>query len=239
MLLAGCGEKKRAKVRIPAPPPISTPEPQLEPQAEPRPSPSDTVIGDGTPSGTIPPDWKPIYVETGIASWYGPPYHNRRGSNGEVFDTNRMTAAHRTLPLNSVVRVTNLTTHRSALVRITDRGPFIAGRVLDLSAAAAKKLDVWRPGLAEVKIEVLRTPVPIDEGGRWCVQIGAFGDVKNARDLKQKLARKYPASRVLEFAGPTGEWLRVRVAEDNKQMAQQLAHATDTPEGAVFLVRLD
>src|SRR6185295_8815809 len=104
---------------------------------------------------------KPISVETGKASWYGAPYHNRRSSNGEIYDMHSLTAAHRTLPLGSIVRVTNVKTGHSAVVRITDRGPFVEGRILDLSLAAAKKVDVWLPGTARVKMEVLKTPTPL------------------------------------------------------------------------------
>jgi rare lipoprotein A len=178
-------------------------------------------------------------VETGIASWYGPPYHNRRGANGEVFDMNQLTAAHRTLPLNSVARVTNVKTGRSAIVRITDRGPFIEGRMLDLSLAAAKAVDVWRPGTALVKLEVMHTPTPIADGGRWCVQIGAFDDKREASQLKNRLMRRYHTAQVLQFTGPTGDWLRIRVQDDDKRRAEEVAHQTSTPEGAVFLVRLD
>ena len=90
------------------------------------------------PSPRCPEGAKPIATETGLASWYGPPYHNRRGSNGEVYNMHAMTAAHRTYPLGSIVRVTNVKTGATALVRITDRGPFIPGRILDLSLAAAQ-----------------------------------------------------------------------------------------------------
>ena len=93
---------------------------------------------------------------------------------------NAMTAAHRTLPLGSIVRVTNLKTGHTALVRITDRGPFIPGRVLDLSLAAARKLDVYLPGIAEVKVEVMQTPAPLETGGKWAVQIGGFPDEDEA-----------------------------------------------------------
>ena len=86
----------------------------------------------------MPKGAKPIYVETGLASWYGPPYHNQRGANGEIYDQNRMTAAHRTLPMNSVVRVTNESTKHSAIVRITDRGPFIEDRIIDLSLGSGQ-----------------------------------------------------------------------------------------------------
>ncbi len=231
LLLTGCGgNKKSAKVKVPPPPTI-----QQEPDKR----------ADGKkPSAAIdgydfPPDAKPIYVETGIASWYGPPYHNRKGANGEVFDTNKLTAAHRTLPLNSIARVTNVKTGDSAIVRITDRGPFIEGRMLDLSLAAAKAVDVWRPGLATVKLEVMQAPSDIDEGGRWCVQIGAFTDKKEAAKLTDKLTRRYHTAQVLQFTGPTGDWVRIRPMNDDKKRAEEVAHDTKAAQGAVFLVRLD
>jgi rare lipoprotein A len=195
--------------------------------------------GPAQPAARIKPGAPPIYTETGVASWYGPPYHNRRGSNGEIFDMHALTAAHRTLPLNSVARVTNLQTGHSATVRITDRGPFIKGRMLDLSLAAAKQVDVWRPGTARVKLEVLESPSPINTGGRWCVQIGAFSSKRGAAAYKEKLQHRYRNAQVLQFTGPTGEWVRVRVAEDDKQRAEQIVREAQTPEGAVFLVRLD
>ena len=123
---------------------------------------------------SVPEGTKPLSVETGKASWYGAPYHNRRSSNGEVYDMHQLTAAHRTLPLGSTVRVTNLKTGHSTVVRITDRGPFVQGRIVDLSLAAAKQADIWQAGVAQVRLEVLRTPVPFDHGGRWAVQIGSF-----------------------------------------------------------------
>ena len=150
-----------------------------------------------------------------------------------------MTAAHRTLPLNSIARVTNVKTGESVLVRITDRGPFVNDRIIDLSRAAARKLSVFQHGTALVKIEVLETPAPIAEGGRWCVQIGAFADAEDARKLKEKLARRYRTAKVLQFTSPVGgDWLRVRVAEDDKKRAQEVMRETHT-EANIFLVRLD
>jgi len=151
----------------------------------------------------------------------------------------QLTAAHRTLPLNTVVRVVNLASGRSVLVRITDRGPFVEGRILDLSLAAAKQIDVWRPGVARVRLEVLRSPLPLDAGGRWAVQIGAFDDPQDAARLKEKLARRYPSARVLQFRGPTGEWLRIRVPDDDRRRAQEVARSLHSLPGGVFLVRLD
>jgi len=189
---------------------------------------------------SIPMGATPIATETGKASWYGPPYHNRRGSNGEVYNMHAMTAAHRTLPLGSIVRVTNLKTEHSALVRITDRGPFIPGRVLDLSLAAARKLDVYQPGIAEVKVEVMETPAPLDSGGKWAVQIGSFPDEAVAIEFADHLSRRYRTAKVLRFASPAGGWwIRIRVFDDDHDRAQQMVAETRTSEGAVFLVRLD
>jgi rare lipoprotein A len=183
---------------------------------------------------------KPLSVETGKASWYGTPYHNRRGSNGQVYDMYELTAAHRTLPLGSTVRVTNLKTGHSTIVRITDRGPFVEGRIVDLSLAAAKQADIWQAGVAEVRLEVLRTPVPFDRGGRWAVQIGAFRGAETANALADQLSRRYRNAKVLRFSSPVGDWwLRVRVLEDERKRAEEIARDTRTREGNVFLVRLD
>ncbi|MGA9391663.1 MAG: septal ring lytic transglycosylase RlpA family protein [Candidatus Sulfotelmatobacter sp.] len=189
---------------------------------------------------TVPGSAHPISTEIGKASWYGPPYHNRLGSNGEVYNMHAMTAAHRTLPLGCIVRVTNLKTKHTALVRITDRGPFVPGRILDLSLAAAHKVDVYRPGVAEVKVEVMQTPAPLETGGKWAVQIGSFAHEREADELADHLTRRYRTAKVQHFGSPIGDWwVRVRVLNDDRKRAQQVAAETNTPEGAVFLVRLD
>lgn len=229
VVLCGCHKNSAAK-HIP-PPPTVTPAP-----APPAATASATK---SAPEPTVSSKTKPIYVETGWASWYGPQYHNHKGSNGEIYDQNGLTAAHRTIPLNSTVRVTNETTKHTVVVRITDRGPFIADRIIDLSLAAAKAVDVWQPGTAMVKVEVLSAPAPIEEGGRWCVQIGAFQSEDEARKLKEKLQDRYQTAKVVQFTGPTGEWVRIRPEGDNKQKAQEVASKTHVKEGSVFLVRLD
>ncbi len=227
LLFPGCGGHKTARSqRVPPPPTVAAEEPAPE-SANPPPEPG------------ISRSTKPIYVETGMASWYGPPYNRRRGANGEIYNQNAMTAAHRTLPLNSMVRVTNLSTGHAAVVRITDRGPFVEDRVVDLSLAAAKAVDVWRPGTAEVKLEVLSAPAPIAQGGRWCVQIGAFHSERDARKLKEKLQDRYENANVIQFTGPTGEWVRIRPQGDDKGRAEEVASKTHVKEGGVFLVRLD
>jgi rare lipoprotein A len=247
LFASACGHPKQARVNVPPPPPpvSSTEPPPVEPgesstASPPRKIPTETEGTDSLAEPTIPVDATPFATETGLASWYGPPYHNRRGSNGEIYNMHAMTAAHRTLPLGSIVRVTNLKTGHSALVRITDRGPFIPGRVIDLSLAAAHKLDVVQPGIAEVRVEVMQTPTPIDAGGKWAVQIGGFTDEDAAAKLADHLTRRYRTAKVLRFSSPAGDWwVRVRVLDDNHQRAQELAAETETTEGAVFLVRLD
>jgi rare lipoprotein A len=250
LLLTGCGHPKQARVEVP-PPPAAEPAPSSpKPPATSRPAgAAKSTLPAGPESSNesadlaepaIPADAKPLATETGRASWYGPPYHNRRGSNGEVYNMHAMTAAHRTLPLGSIVRVTNLKTGHTALVRITDRGPFISGRVLDLSLAAARKVDVYLPGIAEVRVDVMQTPVPIETGGKWAVQIGGFPDEEEATKLSDHLKRRYRTAKVLCFNSPAGDWwIRVRVLDDDRQRAKDLAAETETTEGAVFLVRLD
>jgi rare lipoprotein A len=240
-------------VNVPPPPPVTSPEPAPPASEEPTPSqpePGATAPQPSAPEAEvdpndpnlldIPADTVPLMVETGTASWYGAPYHNRRGSNGEIYNMHASTAAHRTLPLGSIVRVTNLKTGASTLVRITDRGPFVDGRVIDLSLAAAKKIDVWRAGLAQVKLEVLRTPAPIDIGGRWAVQIGSFSDEDSAAKLQDRLQRRYHTAKVLKFGSPVGDWwVRVRVLDDARSRAEAVVRDTQTDEGSIFLVRLD
>ncbi len=153
---------------------------------------------------------------------------------------NAMTAAHLTLPLGSIVRVTNIKTGHSGLVRITDRGPFVEGRILDLSLAAAKALDVYLPGTAMVRVEVLEAPAALDIGGRWCVQIGSFADEKGAAELAGRLQRRYQTAKVLKFPSPTGNWwVRVRVLDDDRERAQAMIRENEIEEAPAFLVRLD
>lgn len=245
LFLSACGHPKQAQVNVPPPPPpASTEEATASPtpslpgaQGKPIRKPEEAV---DLAEPVLPAGAKPIATETGLASWYGPPYHNRRGSNGEVYNMHAMTAAHRTYPLGSIVRVTNLKTGDVALVRITDRGPFIPGRVVDLSLAAAQKLDVYKPGVARVKVELMESSASAGSAGKWAVQIGGFPHEPAATKLADHLKRRYHTANVLCFASPAGDWwIRVRVRDDDHSRAEKLAAETQTPEGAVFLVRLD
>lgn len=112
-------------------------------------------------SARVPPPVKPARIgetQTGIASWYGVPYNGRRSANGEIYDMEKLTAAHRTFPFDTWVEVTNLSNDRRVDVRITDRGPFVDGRIIDLSLAAAREIDLVAPGIVRVRIKVIKKP---------------------------------------------------------------------------------
>jgi rare lipoprotein A len=248
LLAAGCSHRQQPVVASTASAPIMR-TPVVPPPTATAPEPP-VASGSGVVPANLPPadsesdaqkvaTGTPLYSEVGKASWYGPPYNRRRGANGQVYDQDAMTAAHRTLPMNSLLRVTNLQTGQAAIVRVTDRGPFVPDRVLDLSLASAKAVGVYRPGTAQVRIDVYETPAPIDQGGRWCVQIGAIPSEHEAKKIEEHLQKKYTTANVIEFTGPTGHWVRIRPAHDDKQRAIEIAGKDKFPEGNAYLVRLD
>ena len=212
-LLAGCGHHKQARVDVPVPPTIEVQRPPVakvpEKSAESKKlPPAKNEPEDATLS--VPANTVPLLTETGLASWYGAPYHNRRSSNGELYNMHAMTAAHRTLPLGSIVRVTNVKTGNSALLKITDRGPFVDGRIIDVSYAAAKQIDIWQPGVARVKLEVLQTPALIATGGRWAVQIGSFGKQKEASRPGGASGPPLPVRQGRQISKPSGRLVGAR-----------------------------
>ncbi|MGC1362810.1 MAG: septal ring lytic transglycosylase RlpA family protein [Silvibacterium sp.] len=231
LLITGCGHRAQT-ASVPAPP-------IANPSGYPQTAESQPTVPNSEEGAEEVPAGRPIYSETGMASWYGPPYNKRRGANGEVYDENAISAAHRTLPMGSLIRVTNLQTGQSAMMRITDRGPFVPDRTIDLSVGAAKALGVWRPGTARVRIDVYETPKPINEGGRWCVQIGAFSHEGAAKRLQENLAREYASASVIEFTGPTGHWVRIRPENGDRRLAVEIARSLRPKEGEAYLVRLD
>jgi rare lipoprotein A len=179
------------------------------------------------------------YIEEGVASWYGAPFHGRRTSNGETYDMHEMTAAHRTLPFGAVVRVTNLRNGKQTEVRINDRGPFVANRVIDLSEAAAQAIEMVGPGTAPVRLEIISGPNP--RVGFFGVQVGAFLSPENADRLKADLGGRYSSVSVVKFESANGTFYRVRVGRvASEDAARQLAiqlHSTE--QFTTFVVRLD
>jgi len=222
MAAAGCGHRTYTTR-----PPVQTPPVQPSP-----------------PSGPPPPiERQPAvagaYVETGVASWYGIPFDGHRTSNGEIYDMHTFTAAHRTLPFGSIVRVTNLTNGRQTQVRINDRGPFVANRIIDLSLAAAQAIEMVGTGTATVRLEVLTGPNP--RVGFFGVQVGAFQQESNAERLRADLAMRYSPVTIALYDSPNGLFYRVRVGRlPSEDAARQLADQLRANEQlTTFVVRLD
>ena len=178
-------------------------------------------------------------VETGVASWYGYPFHGRAAADGEIYLMEKLTAAHRTLPFNTWVRVVNLTNDKAVEVRIIDRGPFIDGRIIDLSHAAARALEMVGPGTAPVRLEVLRSPLAAP--GVFAVQVGAFRERENAQRYRRLMQTRYGAARVV-LRGGDPELYRVLVgSEASENGARSLAAQirAETGETSAFVVRVD
>jgi len=180
------------------------------------------------------------YTEEGNASWYGLPFHGRRASNGEVYDMHKFTAAHRTLPFDTVVRVTNLGNGKSTVVRITDRGPFVDNRIIDLSMAAAREIDSIGPGVVPVRLEILSSGID-PYSGFFTVQIGAFRDRANAERLRQRLNASYTPIFIQQYDSPDGLFYRVRVGKvPGEDAAHQFGEQLRNREGFTpMVVRLD
>ena len=183
---------------------------------------------------------KPGTTETGIASWYGNPYHGRRAANGEIYDMEKLTAAHRTLPFGARVRVTNLDNGMDVEVRINDRGPFVDGRVIDLSRAAARQIAMLGPGTARVRLLILGYELPDDSvGGEFAVQVGAFQEKPRAERLKRELERRFSPVELIPREGGVIQWRVVVGRRNSEQDALSLAAELRKVTGDAFVVRLD
>ena len=239
LLSAGCGGKR---------PVASHPPTNTQPSAAPADSaggatnpatPAAAAARPGKHSKT-PPAPAPVgYSEEGNASWYGLPFNGRRASNGEIYDMNKLTAAHRTLPFETVVRVTNLNNGKTTTVRITDRGPFVDNRIIDLSQAAAREIESISPGVVPVRLEVLGN---IDvRTGFFTVQVGAFRERANAERLRQRLSASYSPIFIQQIEAAQNSFYRVRVGKiSGEEAAQQYADQLRSKEGFTpFVIRLD
>ena len=223
--LASCSSR-----RVAAPPPSPAPPKSGKIPATQRPY---TVQGQTyTPLATA-----EGYQETGIASWYGPNFHGKRTSNGEVYDMESMTAAHKTLPMDTWVEVRNLETGKKIQVRINDRGPFVDGRVIDLSKAGARELGSLARGTANVEVVALGyrqlgtgvagrpavyVPPASYTAGDFSVQVGAFGDPANAQRLAARLRPDWGQVAVVSYDRGDQVFHRVRVGQV-KELAEAKA----------------
>jgi rare lipoprotein A len=208
LLLSACAHKKQA--RNPPPPPS-------------RPSAAPAVVGS---------------TENGIASWYGHPYDGRRAADGETYDMETLVAAHRTLPFNTWVRVYNLNNNKTVDVRIIDRGPFVDGRIIDLSHAAAQAIDMIGPGVAQVRLEIISSPASVAPAV-FGVQVGAYLNRANAERMRAQMQARYGNAQVVLEKG----YWRVFVGHEATEAgANGLAARIlqDSPEKKdAFVVRLD
>jgi peptidoglycan lytic transglycosylase len=218
ILLLGCGRKKA----------------KIVPAARNR-TPAATAT---PPTATATP---PVgSTESGLASWYGHPYHGRRAADGEIYDMETMVAAHRTLPFQTWVRVRNVENDKSVTVRIIDRGPFVEGRIIDLSHAAARTIDLIGPGVARVQVEVIGAP-PNPEPALFAVQVAAFREQANADRLEETLLAAYGSAKAVLRPGNPSVWRVLAGREQTQDAAELLANRIrqeqHVPEA--FVVRLD
>lgn len=225
LFLLSCGDKRTVRAAVPPTPTPKVPASQV-------PGPQVPASHGSVPSG----------AEVGLASWYGHPYHGRAAASGEVYDMEQFTAAHRTLPFGTLVRVLNLENSKTVDVRINDRGPFVDDRIIDLSHAAARSIDLIGPGTARVRVEVLQAPA-VPEPGYFAVQVGAFQNRDNAERLRAEMEARYGAARLVLRSGDPQLW-RVLVGRANTvdaagALASRIRAEQDGKLGQAFVIRDD
>lgn len=177
----------------------------------------------------------------GVASWYGKEFQGRKTSNGDIYDMYGLSAAHRTLPLGTVIEVVSMETSKSVVVKVNDRGPFVTGRILDLSYGAASSLGMVQKGTAEVKFRVVHTPV-LDDQAYYSIQAGAFSVRENAQQFKIRLENQFNLPvRVIPFDSPAGWIWRVRLGRfQNEAEAERSAERISKEDGVTpFILRED
>jgi rare lipoprotein A len=167
------------------------------------------------------------------------PYHGRRAANGEIYDMDKLTAAHRTLPFDTWVEVENLANGRKVKVRVTDRGPFVEGRIIDLSRAAAREIEMIGPGVVQVRLEVIAPVETLPPAGKYAVQVGAYLNRDNAERMRRTLGSSYGVCRLVRRDGPTVLWRVIIGDEASPEAAEALAARLREELGAVFVVRVD
>jgi len=176
-----------------------------------------------------PPD---AATQLGVASWYGHPFDGRLTANGEIYDMEKLTAAHRTFPFGTVVRIENLSNNKTVEVRINDRGPFVQGRIIDLSHAAAQ--DISMQGIANVRLSVLSKP-PTRDAEVYSVQVQSFAQRSDAERMRQHMEDKYGWARLV-FSQGDETWRVLVGMESTPESAQALAQQLEKEMGPVFVV---
>jgi rare lipoprotein A len=179
------------------------------------------------------------YSEEGLASWYGIPYHGRHAADGEIYDMETLVAAHRVLPFNTWLVVTNLSNNKAVKVRVIDRGPFVSGRIIDLSKAAAREIGLLGPGVGRVRLEVVAAPANIPSDDFYGVQVGAFSVRENAEHARLLYAQRYVDTQLAVKQGSIDMWRVIVGRETSVDAAQRLAQVLSVENKTVFVVRLD
>jgi rare lipoprotein A len=179
-------------------------------------------------------------TELGVASWYGHPYHGRHAADGEIYDMETMVAAHRTLPFQTWVRVRNLANDKTVDVRIIDRGPFVDGRIVDLSHAAARQIALIGPGVGKVEMTIIAAPSK-PETEWFAVQVGLFKERANADRLEHSMTSAYGTATAVERPGNPSVWRVLAGRETSADAAQALAERIRSEQHVTeaFVVRLD
>jgi rare lipoprotein A len=178
-------------------------------------------------------------TEEGLASWYGVPYHGRPAADGEIYDMEQMVAAHRTMPFNTWIKVTNLGNGRSINVRVIDRGPFVRGRIVDLSKAAARQIEMLGPGVARVRLEVIAAPTDVPSDDYYGVQIGAFASYANAEKMRAEYEHRYGFAKIEVKQGRVPLYRVLVGRESTEAAAARIANELSSNRERVFVVRLD
>ena len=219
---AACGHKKNRMVPVPA-----------------APQPSPVKRNSPAPQAIPPPVLPAGYVEEGIASWYGIPFNGRHAADGEIYDMETLVAAHKLMPFNTWLRVTNLSNNKTVNVRIIDRGPFVEGRIIDLSKAAARQIDMIGPGTSRVRLEVMDAPRDVPANDFYGIQVGSFSVLANAEQARAQYAQKYGFAQLAVRNGPVTRW-RVLVGKfSSVENARALSNVLSADNPDIFIVRLD
>jgi rare lipoprotein A len=179
------------------------------------------------------------YTEEGIASWYGIPFDGHRAADGEVFHMESLVAAHRLMPFNTWLRVTNLANGKTVNVRVIDRGPFVHGRIIDLSMGAARQIGLLGAGIGRVRLEVISAPIDNPAEDFYAVQVGAFSVRSNAERAQAEYASRYGAAQLAFRQGVKPLWRVLVGREPSIEEAERLAATLRSQGESVFVVRLD
>lgn len=221
LLLSSCGRKNKSAHVPPPPQPAHTTNKAVNGSSR---RPVSIAVG---------------YTEQGTASWYGVPYHGRPAADGEIYDMEKLVAAHRLMPFNTWLRVTNLQNSKTVDVRVIDRGPFVDGRIIDLSKAAARQIDLLGPGVGPVRLEVIAAPADVPANDFYTVQVGAFAIYANAERSRTEYARRFGSAQITIKQGVAPLYRVLAGKERSVAGAQVIADQLRAEGKGGFVVRLD